>query len=121
MDGVADVVSGYANGKTDKTDYEHIGQTDHAETVHISYDASKVSYRDLLLYYLRVVDPTSVNRQGNDRGRQYRTGIYYTTDEEGAVAREVLDEKQKTLSGKIAIEVEPLRHLCRRKSTIRII
>jgi len=51
-----------------------------------------------------------VNRQGNDRGRQYRTGIYYTTDEEGAVAREVLDEKQKTLSGKIAIEVEPLRH-----------
>lgn len=84
VDGVADVVSGYANGKTDKTDYEHIGQTDHAETVHISYDASKVSYRDLLLYYLRVVDPTSVNRQGNDRGRQYRTGIYYTTDEEGA-------------------------------------
>ena len=110
VDGVVDVVSGYANGKTDKTDYEHIGQTDHAETVHISYDASKVSYRDLLLYYLRVVDPTSVNRQGNDRGRQYRTGIYYTTDEEGAVAREVLDEKQKSLSGKIAIEVEPLRH-----------
>lgn len=110
VDGVVDVVSGYANGKTDKTDYEHIGQTDHAETVHISYDASKVSYRDLLLYYLRVVDPTSVNRQGNDRGRQYRTGIYYTTDEEGAVAREVLDEKQKSLSGKIAIEVELLRH-----------
>ena len=82
VDGVVDVVSGYANGKTDKTDYEHIGQTDHAETVHISYDASKVSYRDLLLYYLRVVDPTSVNRQGNDRGRQYRTGIYYTTDED---------------------------------------
>ena len=47
VDGVVDVVSGYANGKTDKTDYEHIGQTDHAETVHISYDASKVSYRDL--------------------------------------------------------------------------
>lgn len=83
---------------------------EHVETVHISYDASKVSYRDLLLYYLRVVDPTSVNRQGNDRGRQYRTGIYYTTDEEGAVAREVLDEKQKSLSGKIAIEVEPFRH-----------
>ena len=78
--GVITTEVGYANGKTDKTDYEHIGQTDHAETVHISYDASKVSYRDLLLYYLRVVDPTSVNRQGNDRGRQYRTGIYYTTD-----------------------------------------
>ena len=48
VDGVVDVVSGYANGKTDKTDYEHIGQTDHAETVHISYDASKVSYRETL-------------------------------------------------------------------------
>ena len=103
VDGVVDVVSGYANGKTDKTDYEHIGQTDHAETVHISYDASKVSYRDLLLYYLRVVDPTSVNRQGNDRGRQYRTGIYYT------FPVKLLSRWNRSVI------------LCRRKSTIRII
>lgn len=121
MDGVVDVVSGYANGKTDKTDYEHIGQTDHAETVHISYDASKVSYRDLLLYYLRVVDPTSVNRQGNDRGRQYRTGIYYTTDEEGAVAREVLDESRNPFPVKSLSRWNRSVILCRRKSTIRII
>lgn len=110
VDGVVDVTSGYANGKTDTTNYEQVGRTDHAETVHISYDASKISYKELLLYYLRVVDPTSVNRQGNDRGRQYRTGIYYTADEEAAAAREVLAEKQKSLSAPIAIEVEPLRH-----------
>ncbi len=110
IDGVIDVTSGYANGKTETTDYQRVGITDHAETVHITYDASKVSYKDLLLYYLRVVNPTSVDRQGNDRGRQYRTGIYYTDEAEAAIAREVLAEKQKSLSEKIAIEVEPLRN-----------
>ena len=110
VDGVVDVVSGYANGKTDKTDYEHIGQTDHAETVHISYDASKVSYRDLLLYYLRVVDPTSVNRQGNDRGTQYRTGIYYTDTADLPVIRETVSRLAANYTHPLEVEIEPLKN-----------
>ena len=110
VDGVVDVVSGYANGKTDKTDYEHIGQTDHAETVHISYDASKVSYRDLLLYYLRVVDPTSVNRQGNDRGTQYRTGIYYTDAADLPVIRETVSRLAANYTRPLEVEIEPLKN-----------
>ena len=67
IDGVIDVTSGYANGKTETTGYELIGITDHAETVHVVYDESKISLKEIYLYYLRVINPTSVNRQGNDR------------------------------------------------------
>ena len=110
IDGVIDVTSGYANGKTETTGYELIGVTDHAETVHIVYDESKISLKEIYLYYLRVINPTSINRQGNDKGRQYRTGIYYTDEAEGELAKSVLAEKQKTLAEKIAVEVQPLRH-----------
>lgn len=110
IDGIIDVTSGYANGKTESTDYSLIGITDHAETVHIVYDESKISLKEIYLYYLRVINPTSINRQGNDKGRQYRTGIYYTDEAEGELAKSVLAEKQKTLAEKIAVEVQPLRH-----------
>lgn len=110
IDGVIDVTSGYANGKTETTGYELIGVTDHAETVHVVYDESKISLKEIYLYYLRVINPTSVNRQGNDRGRQYRTGIYYTDEADGELAKSILAEKQKTLTEKIAVEVQPLRN-----------
>ncbi|NEW65474.1 peptide-methionine (R)-S-oxide reductase MsrB [Carnobacteriaceae bacterium zg-84] len=110
INGVIDVTSGYANGKSDVTNYHLISQTDHAETVHIQYDASKVSLRELLLYYFRVIDPTSVDKQGNDRGRQYRTGIYYQNDDDKKVIDEAIAEKEKELGQKTAIEIEPLRH-----------
>ena len=75
--GVKDAISGYANGNTEKTSYQMIGVTDHAETVKVTYDTNQISLDKLLQYYFKVIDPTSVNKQGNDRGRQYRTGIYY--------------------------------------------
>ena len=108
--GVIDVKSGYANGKTEETDYQRIGMTDHAETVHVIYDESRLTLKEILLYYLRVIDPTSVDRQGNDRGRQYRTGIYYTDEEDGEIARAVLKEKEKEIHQPVVVEVEPLRH-----------
>ena len=76
--GVIDAESGYANGKGDTTKYELVNQTGHAETVHITYNVKKVSLKELLLHYFRIIDPTSKNRQGNDQGSQYRTGVYYT-------------------------------------------
>ena len=79
IDGVVDVVSGYANGTTENPTYEEVisANTGHAETVLVTYDSSKIDLTDILLYYFKVVDPTTLNRQGNDVGTQYRTGIYY--------------------------------------------
>ena len=72
--GVLDAVSGYANGRSETTRYELIGQTGHAETVQVTYDASKVSLREILLHFFRIINPLSKNKQGNDVGSQYRTG-----------------------------------------------
>ena len=108
--GVKDAVSGYANGKTDQTSYNMIGVTDHAETVHVRYDTNKISLEKLLKYYFQVIDPTSVNKQGNDRGRQYRTGIYYTDSKDREIITKEISDLQKKYQEKIQVEVEPLKN-----------
>ncbi len=108
--GVKDAVSGYANGKTDKTSYQMIGVTDHAETVKVTYDASQISLDKLLQYYFKVIDPTSVNKQGNDRGRQYRTGIYYQGEADKAVIEQAISALQTKYKNKVQIEVQPLKN-----------
>ena len=92
--GVKDAVSGYANGHTDKTSYPLVGKTDHAETVKVTYDANQISLDKLLQYYFKVIDPTSLNQQGNDRGRQYRTGIYYQDVADKSVIEQALNQLQ---------------------------
>ena len=107
--GVADTVSGYANGNTSNPTYENLRNTGHAETVEVSYDASKVSLREIIKRYLKIIDPTSVNRQGNDVGTQYRTGIYYVDESQREEIKSILDEEQKKYTKKIVVELEPLR------------
>lgn len=110
VDGVLDAESGYANGKSETTQYELIGQTDHAETVRVTYDAGKVSLKDLLLHYFRVIDPTSVNQQGNDRGRQYRTGIYTVDTVDDAIVKEALEQLATKYEKPIQVEHSSLAH-----------
>ena len=110
IEGVEKTTVGYANGQVESTNYQLIHQTDHAETVHLIYDEERVSLREILLYYFRVIDPLSVNKQGNDVGRQYRTGVYYTGEGDKAVIEQVFAEQEKQLGQKIAVELEPLRH-----------
>lgn len=88
--GVLDTSVGYANGNISDTNYEKIASTGHSETVKISYDKDKLSLQDILEYYLRIIDPTSVNKQGNDVGSQYRTGIYYTNENDKLIIDEIL-------------------------------
>ncbi|QMT33230.1 bifunctional peptide-methionine (S)-S-oxide reductase MsrA/peptide-methionine (R)-S-oxide reductase MsrB [Conchiformibius steedae DSM 2580] len=111
IDGVADAVSGYANGKTEKPSYEDVvhRNTGHAETVKVVYDADKLSLDDILQYYFRVIDPTSLNQQGNDRGTQYRTGVYYTNPAEKSVIDAAFAREQKKHSQKIVVENLPLQ------------
>ena len=110
IEGVEETTVGYANGQVESTNYQLIHQTDHAETVHLIYDEKRVSLREILLYYFRVIDPLSVNKQGNDVGRQYRTGVYYTNQADKAVIEQVFAEQEKQLGQKIVVELEPLRH-----------
>lgn len=110
IQGVTDAVSGYANGKGDTTNYQLLHATDHAETVKVTYDPNKISLDKLLQYYFRVIDPTSINKQGNDRGRQYRTGIYYQNEQDKAVIEEALKTLQSKYQAPIQIEVEPLKN-----------
>ena len=101
---------GYANGQVETTNYQLIKETDHAETVQVIYDPNKITLRAILLYYFRVIDPLSINKQGNDRGRQYRTGVYYLDEADREVIAQVFAEEEKQLGSKIAVELEPLRH-----------
>lgn len=108
--GVIDTDVGYANGKSSDTNYKKISRTDHSETVKLTYDPDVVSLQDILEYYFRIIDPTSVNKQGNDEGRQYRTGIYFTNENDKLIIDEIIRQKQEGYDKKIAVEVEPLRN-----------
>ena len=110
--GVVDAVSGYANGKTKNPSYEDVSYRDtgHAETVKVTYDADKLSLDDILQYYFRVVDPTSLNKQGNDTGTQYRSGVYYTDPAEKAVIAAALKREQQKYQQPLVVENEPLKN-----------
>jgi peptide methionine sulfoxide reductase msrA/msrB len=109
IEGVVDAVSGYANGRTVDPSYQEvINGSGHAETVLVTYDESVISLEQLVGYYLKIVDPTSVNKQGNDIGEQYRTGIYYIRDNDRIAIETLLALEQEKYSKPIAIEVAPL-------------
>ncbi|WP_269135798.1 bifunctional peptide-methionine (S)-S-oxide reductase MsrA/peptide-methionine (R)-S-oxide reductase MsrB [Sporosarcina cyprini] len=110
--GVADVTSGYANGNTENPTYEEVvyNNTGHAETVHVLYDPERVDLEKLLSYYFTIIDPTSVNKQGNDRGEQYRTGIYFKDEADKAIIEKIVAKEQKKYDEPIVTEVEPLRN-----------
>ena len=110
--GVVDAVSGYANGRTENPSYEEVCRmgTGHAETVRISYDPSVISLRFLAEALFYIIDPTSVNQQGNDRGEQYRTGIYYTDKSDLETLRAVYDAQQASCETPFAVELGPLEN-----------
>ena len=108
--GVVATTAGYANGKTENPTYEEVcsGKTGHAETVHVVYNPEVVSLDQLLRHFFRIIDPTARNRQGNDIGLQYRSGIYYRDPEELPVIGAVLAEVQKEYQKLVVTEVLPL-------------
>lgn len=110
--GVLDVESGYSNGQLERPGYEQVcsGQTGHAEVVKLVYDPAQVSTRELLEIFFVIHDPTTLNGQGNDIGTQYRSGIYFSTPGQEAVAREVIAEMAASgvYRGPIITEVLPV-------------
>lgn len=112
IEGVKDTTCGYANGKTANPSYEDVCRhnTGHAETVRVLFDMDVINLEDLLIYYFRIIDPVSVNKQGNDVGTQYRTGIYYTDESLLPVIKAAVEREQRKYNEKIAVEVLPLEN-----------
>lgn len=112
INGVVFTEVGYANSLVENPSYEMVckGNTMAAETVYIKYDTSLISLETLLNLYFVSIDPTSVNKQGHDVGVQYRTGIYYTDENDLAVINKVIFEQQKKCSEEIVVEVMPLEN-----------
>ena len=111
LNGVQSVESGYMGGKTLNPTYAQIcdGDTGHAEVIQIKFDADVVSFRELLEVFFTVHDPTTLNRQGNDVGTQYRSAIFYHSPEQKQTADEVIAEvdAKKIWSKPIVTEVTP--------------
>ena len=110
FDGVEKTIVGYANGKTANPAYEDLERTGHAETVEVSYDESRITLTDLLEKYFLVIDPLSFNRQGNDTGTQYRTGIYYRDPDMLTEIENHVQKVQKKIGKPLAVEVGPLEN-----------
>ena len=110
--GVESVVSGYAGGKVKNPSYREIctGRTGHAEVAQITFDPNVISFADILYIFWRTHDPTTLNRQGADVGTQYRSVIFYSTDEEKAVAEKSLAETDTSSlwPNRIVTEISPL-------------
>ncbi len=113
MKGITDVESGYANGHIEHPSYEQVctGETGHVEVVRLRYDPAQVSLSDIFEVFFAIHDPTTLNRQGNDVGPQYRSGIYAQDPADLALARAYIDQlkAQRAFAAPIVTEVEPLR------------
>ncbi|CAD5194990.1 unnamed protein product [Musa acuminata subsp. burmannicoides] len=113
--GVTKTEVGYSQGSLHEPTYEDVctGATNHAEVVRVQYDPLACSYDDLLQVFWARHDPTTINRQANDVGTQYRSGIYYYTQEQEKAARETMEKHQEVLDRKIVTEILPAKKFYR--------
>ncbi|AKU23753.1 peptide-methionine (S)-S-oxide reductase MsrA [Massilia sp. MB5] len=107
--GVVKVASGYTGGQQPEPTYEQVcsGETGHAEVIRVEFDPAQISYRELLEIFFTIHDPTTLNRQGNDVGTQYRSVIYYQSPEQEATARQVIAEMAHVWDAPIVTELSP--------------
>jgi peptide methionine sulfoxide reductase msrA/msrB len=110
--GIISTAVGYANGNTENPTYKEVytDLTGYAETVSVEYDPAVISLERLLELYFLTIDPTSLNRQGEDEGTRYRTGIYYSTEEDLPTIQEAMQREVAKYDAPLAVEVEPLKN-----------
>lgn len=110
--GIVETVVGYANGNTENPTYQQVctNTTGYAETVYIKYDENIITLEKILQDFWKVIDPTLMNRQGGDVGTQYRTGIYYTNDEDLTTINKSMDREREKYNKPIVTELENLKN-----------
>ena len=113
--GILETEVGYAGGNSSETTYEEVcsGNTGHAEVVKLTFDENKVSFKKILYLFFKMHDPTQKDMQYPDVGTQYRSEIFYETDEQKKEAEEVLNEKNKEFNGKIQTNVSKVKNYCK--------
>lgn len=113
--GVTATEVGYANGGISHPTYREVStdNTGYAETVHLTYETEAIGLERILQLYFKAIDPLSVNRQGEDVGTRYRTGIYYTDESDLPVIRRICERASEDLASPIAVEVKPLKNFYR--------
>jgi peptide-methionine (S)-S-oxide reductase len=110
VDGVTAVESGYSNGQAERPTYEQVcsGETGCVEVVQVQFDTTRISLREVLEIFFTIHDPTTLNRQGNDAGTQYRSGIYFHSPGQEQVAREVIAQANEAHRGRVVTELQPV-------------
>tara|TARA_Y100000996_G_C22011014_1_gene432739 strand:+ start:8 stop:448 length:441 start_codon:yes stop_codon:yes gene_type:complete len=114
LDGVIKTEVGYCGGNSDKTTYEKVcsGTTNHAEVVRLEFDPKIISYEKILSYFFEIHDPTTLNSQGPDLGTQYRSEIFYVNENQKRIAKKIIEENNKKLSGKVVTKLSMLKNYC---------
>ena len=115
IQGVVLTEVGFANGHTPAPTYKEVytDTTGYAETVHVRYDTEQVGLKFLLRMFFKAIDPTSLNKQGDDEGTRYRTGIYYTDEADLPKIRAIYEEEQQKIAAPFVVEVKPLENFYR--------
>ena len=114
-EGIAGIIStecGYCGGKSPQVSYEQVcgGNTEHVEVVKVEFDPKIISYEDVTRLFFKFHDPTTLNRQGPNVGHQYRSEIFYATDEEKNIAERVLNEINKKLDAKVVTKISKIKN-----------
>ena len=115
LNGVVRTEVGYCGGNSNKTSYEEVcsGKTNHAEVVKIEFDNSKISYEKILNHFFEIHNPTTLNKQGPDIGTQYRSEIFYLTENQKKIATNVLKNYDKKFDGKIVTTISKIKNYCK--------
>jgi len=115
LKGVKKTEVGYCGGNNSNTTYENVctGTTNHAEVVKVDYDENIISYKELLNFFLKIHDPTTLNRQGPDIGTQYRSEIFYTKEEQKVIAEKVIEEANEKFKGKVVTKISKESNYCK--------
>ena len=114
VNGIIRTEVGYCGGNNSKTTYEEVcsGNTNHAEVVKLEFDPKIISYNEILEYFFKIHDPTTLNLQGPDRGTQYRSEIFYLNEDQKKIAEEIINLENKKLSGKVVTKLSLLKNYC---------
>ena len=112
--GIMKTEVGYCGGNNKVTNYKEVctGKTNHAEVVKLDFDPQIISYEQILEFFFKIHDPTTLNSQGPDFGTQYRSEIFYLNDEQKIIAQKIIDDVNTKLSGKVVTKLSELKNYC---------